>query len=195
MKRLFTISTLCILAAGAPAVLEAMGPGGGGAGGGGGGNTTYSNGTGPTVGGVPQEPPSQANQHQRQQKQQKGPDAATPYNEAIAFMKAKNYAAAVPKFEAALKANPNLPEAHLLAAFCLRKLGPSNYAASLAHINGALKLNPKMGEAYESRGVLYVKMGKKEDAQKDLATLKQVNPKLTPGLETAIKTGQDVDHY
>jgi len=50
-------------------------------------------------------------------------------------------------------------------------------------------LNPKMDEAYESRGVLSVKMGKKEDAQKDLATLKQINPKMTPGLETAIKTG------
>jgi len=194
MKRLFTISTLCIFAAGAPAVLEAAGPAGGG--GGGGGQTTYSNGTGATVGGVPQEPTSQAKQHQRQQQaQQKGPDAATPYNEAIALMKAKNYAAAVPKFEAALKANPNLPQAHLLAAFCLRKLGPSNYSASLAHLNGALKLNPKMGEAYESRGVLYVRMGKKEDAQKDLATLKQIDPKMSPGLEAAIKTGKDVDHY
>jgi tetratricopeptide (TPR) repeat protein len=125
--------------------------------------------------------------------QQKGPDAATPYNQGIAFIKVKNYAAAVPKFEAALKANPNLPQAHLLAAFCLRKLGPSNYPASLQHLNAALKLNPKMGEAYESRGVLYVKMGKKEDAQKDLATLKQINPKMTPGLETAIKTGKDMD--
>ena len=87
------------------------------------------------------------------------------------------------------------PQAHLLAAFCLRKLGPSNYPASLQHLNAALKLNPKMGEAYESRGVLYVKMGMKEDAQEDLTTLKQINPKLTPGLEAAIKTGKDVDTY
>jgi tetratricopeptide (TPR) repeat protein len=86
-------------------------------------------------------------------------------------------------------------QAHLLAAFCLPKLGSSNYPASLQHLDAALKLNPKMGEAYESRGVLYVKMGKKEDAQKDLATLKQINPKLTPGLEAAIKTGKDVDAY
>jgi tetratricopeptide (TPR) repeat protein len=123
------------------------------------------------------------------------PDAVTPYNEGAALLKAKNYAAAAHKFEASLKANPNLPQAHLLAAFCLRQLGPANYAASLQHLNAALKLNPNMGEAYESRGVLYVKMGRKEDAQKDLATLRQLNPKLTPGLETAIKTGKDVDHY
>jgi tetratricopeptide (TPR) repeat protein len=131
----------------------------------------------------------------QQKPQQKGPDAVTPYNEGIGFMKAKNYRAAVPKFEAALKANPNLPQAHLLAAFCLRKLGSANYSASLEHLNAALKLNPNMGEAYESRGVLYVKMGRKEDAQKDLATLKHLNPKLTPGLEAAIKTGKDVDTY
>jgi tetratricopeptide (TPR) repeat protein len=93
------------------------------------------------------------------------------------------------------KANPNLPQAHLLAAYCLRRLGPANYAASLQHLNSALQLNPKMAEAYESRGVLYVQMGKKADAQKDLATLKQLDPKLVPGLDIAIKTGKDVDRY
>jgi tetratricopeptide (TPR) repeat protein len=186
MNRFFTIVTFCVLAADAPAVFAAMGPTGPG------GNAQT------TIRGQEQQPAAQQTPQQRQQ-QQKGPDAATPFNQGIAFMKVKNYAAAVPKFEAALKANPNLPQAHLLAAFCLRKLGPANYAASLQHLNAALKLNPNMGEAYESRGVLYVKMGKKEDAQKDLATLKQLNPKLTPGLETALKTalktGKDVDHY
>jgi tetratricopeptide (TPR) repeat protein len=181
MNRFFTIFSFCLLTAVAPAVF-AMGPGGG-----------YNSQT-PIRGQEPQ-PPGQQSAQQKQQQQQKGPDSATPFNQGIAFMKVKNYSAAVPKFEAALKANPNLPQAQLLAAFCLRKLGPSNYSASLQHVNAALKLNPKMAEAYESRGVLYVKMGKKEDAQKDLATLKQMNPKLTPGLETAIKTGKDVDTY
>jgi len=185
MNRLFTIFTLSVVAAGAPAVFGAgMGPAGGG-------NAQT------TIHGQEQQSPGQQNQQQNQQQkqQQKGPDAVTPFNEGIAFMKVKNYGAAVPKFEAALKANPNLPQAHLLAAFCLRKLGPSNYSASMEHLNAALKLNPKMGEAYESRGVLYVKMGKKEDAQKDLATLKQINPKLAPGLEVALKTGKDMDTY
>jgi tetratricopeptide (TPR) repeat protein len=181
MNRFFTILTFSVLAAGAPAVFAAMGP------------TSASGNAQATIRGQEQQPTAQQTPQQRQQ--QKGPDAATPFNQGIAFMKVKNYAAAVPKFEAALKANPNLPQAHLLAAFCLRKLGPANYGASLQHLNAALKLNPNMGEAYESRGVLYVKMGKKEDAQKDLATLKQLNPKLSPGLETALKTGKDVDHY
>jgi tetratricopeptide (TPR) repeat protein len=183
MNRFFTLFTFCALAAGAPAAFAA------------GSNPGY----GPGGGGLNRQDWSglqEAARNQNPQKQpQKGPDAATPFNQGIAFMKVKNYAAAVPKFEAALKASPNLPQAHLLAAFCLRKLGPANYSASLQHLNAALKLDPKMGEAYESRGVLYVKMGKKEDAQKDLATLRQINPRMTPGLETAIKTGKDVDTY
>jgi tetratricopeptide (TPR) repeat protein len=185
MNRLFTIFAMSVLAVGAPAVFGAgMGPASGGSA------------QTPIRGGEPQPTGQQTPRTQQQkQPQQKGPDAVTPYNQGIAFMKVHNYSAAVPKFEAALKANPNLSQAHLLAAFCLRKLGPASYAASLQHLNSALKLNPNMGEAYESRGVLYVKMGKKEDAQKDLATLKQLNPKLTPGLEAAIKTGKDVDKY
>jgi tetratricopeptide (TPR) repeat protein len=180
MNRLFTILTLSVLSAGAPALFGAgMGPGAG--------VTNQPTVRGQEAGGTPTP--------QASPQPKKGPDAVTPFNEGIAFMKAKNYSAAVPKFEAALKANPNLPQAHLLAAYCLRQLGGSNYPASLQHLNAALKLNPKYGEAYESRGVLYVKMGKKEDAQKDLATLKQLDPKLTPGLETAIKTGKDVDKY
>jgi tetratricopeptide (TPR) repeat protein len=182
MNRFFTIVSFWVLSAGAPAVLGAMGPAGG-----------YSAQT--PVRGQEQQPGGQQSPQQKQQQQQKGPDAVTPFNQGIAFMKVKNYGAAVPKFEAALKANPNLPQAHLLAAYCLRQMGPSSYAASLQHLNAALKLDPKYADAYESRGVLYVKMGKKEDAQKDLATLKQINPKLTPGLETAIKTGKDVDRY
>jgi tetratricopeptide (TPR) repeat protein len=181
MNRFFPILTLSVLAAGAPAVFAAMGPTGPG------GNAQT------TIRGQEQQPAGQQTPQQKQQ--QKGPDAVTPFNQGIAFMKVKNYGAAVPKFEAALKANPNLPQAHLLAAYCLRQMGPSSYAASLQHLNAALKLDPKYGEAYESRGVLYVKMGKKGDAEKDLATLKQLNPKLTPGLETAIKTGKDVDYY
>jgi len=185
MNRFFTIFTVSVLAAGAPAI-------------------SYGAGQPPSYGvGQGANPQDWSAMHeagnaaavQKQEQARSGPDAATPFNQGMAFMKAKNYAGAVSKFETALKANPNLPQAHLLAAFCLRKLGPNNYSASLAHVNAALKLNPKMGEAYESRGVLYVKMGKKDDAQKDLATLRQINPKMTPGLETAIKTGKDVDTY
>jgi tetratricopeptide (TPR) repeat protein len=183
MNRFFATITCCFFVAGAPAVFGA-GPGGGGS-------------------LVPPSAPPDFSQIPTSQtvglllpkKTVKAPDAATPYNQGIALMKAKNYSAAVLKFEISLDANPNQAQAHLLAAYCLRQMGSEKYAASLQHLNEALKLNPKYGEAYESRGVLYVKMGKKEDAQKDLSKVQQLNPKLTPGLETAIKTGKDIDTY
>jgi tetratricopeptide (TPR) repeat protein len=183
MHRFFATFTCSLFVAATPAVFGA-GPGGGGS-------------------LVPPSAPPDFSQVPTSQevglllpkKKMKAPDAATPYNQGIALMKARNYAAAVLKFEISLDANPNQAQAHLLAAYCLRQMGPAKYAASLQHLDQALKLNPKYGEAYESRGVLYVRMGKKEDAQKDLAMLKQLNPKLTPGLETAIKTGKDVDTY
>ena len=125
---------------------------------------------------------------------QKTPDAVNPYNEGVALMKAKKFAAAQVKFEEALKANPNLADAHNNLAFCLRKQSPENFASSLQHYNTALRLNPKLARAYEYRGVLFVEMGRKEDAEKDLATLKQLDPKLAVLLETAIKAGKDTDY-
>jgi tetratricopeptide (TPR) repeat protein len=79
-------------------------------------------------------------------------------------------------------------------AYCLRKQSPENFASSLQHYNTALKLNPKLAQAYEYRGVLFVEMGRKADAEKDLATLKQLDPKLAIALETAMKAGKDTDY-
>ena len=78
-----------------------------------------------------------------QQVPQNGPDATTPYNDGVSLMKAKKFAAAQVKFEEALKANPNLAQAHNNLAYCLRKQSPENFASSLQHYNTALKLNPK----------------------------------------------------
>ena len=125
---------------------------------------------------------------------QKTADAEKPFKEGVALMNAKKFAAAQVKFEEALKVNANIAEAHNNLAYCLRKQSPENFASSLQHYNTALKLNPKLAQAYEYRGVLYVEMGKKADAEKDLATLKQLDPKLAVALETAIKAGKDTDY-
>jgi Flp pilus assembly protein TadD len=131
---------------------------------------------------------------QVQQVPQKTPDAVTPYNEGVALMQAKKFAAAQVKFEEALKANPNTAEAHNNLAYCLRKQSPENFAKALQHYNEALRLKPKLARAYEYRGVLFVELGKKEEAEKDLAALKQLDPKLAVLLETAIKAGKDTDY-
>ena len=109
-------------------------------------------------------------------------------------MKAKKYAAAQAKFEAALKANPKFAEAHNNLAFCLRKQSSANYRIALEHYNEAIKLNPKLAEAYEYRGVLFVEMNRKADAENDLAKLKQLNSKLASDLEAAIKTGKETEY-
>ena len=123
-----------------------------------------------------------------------GPSAESVYNEGTALMKNRNYAAARAKFEEAVKLKPSLAEAHNNLAFCLRKQNPSNYKQSLDHYNTAIKLNPKLARAYEYRGVLLVQMNRKADAEKDLATLKQLDTKLAGQLEAAIKTGKDTEY-
>src|SRR6202030_3210035 len=49
---------------------------------------------------------------------------------------------------------------------------------SLEHYNTAIALKPKLAEAYMYRGVLYTEMGRKVDAQADLAALQKLNPQL-----------------
>lgn len=123
-------------------------------------------------------------------------DAATLYNQGTALMHQKKFAAAVSDFEAAIKAKPDFAEAHNNLAYCLRREGPSKFNQALAHYNKAIQLKPNLAEAYEYRGVLFVKMNRMNDAEKDLAKLKQLNPKLASELEHAIKNqGEEKDDY
>jgi tetratricopeptide (TPR) repeat protein len=115
------------------------------------------------------------------------------YNEGVDLMKAKQFAKAQAKFEEALKANPNLAEAHNNLAFVLRKQGSQNYQISLGHYNKAIQLKPKLSEAYMYRGVLYAIMGHKAEAQADLAVLQKMNPRYAKELEEFIKTGKEDD--
>jgi hypothetical protein len=79
--------------------------------------------------------------------------------------------------------------------FTLRQQGPQNCAKALQHNNRAIQLKPKMPDTYEYRGVLFAKMGRQADAQKDLATLKKLNPKLAGEVEQFLKTGKEVEDY
>jgi Flp pilus assembly protein TadD len=149
--------------------------------------------TGFTAGSAPMSAPPPPNVAEKAREVQKNaaPDARTAYNEGVALMKARRYRDAQAKFEAALKANPQLAEAHNNLAFVLRKQSKANFGRALEHYNEALRLNPRLAEAYEYRGVLYAQMNRKADAEKDLATLKHLNPKLAAELEETIKTGKE----
>jgi len=119
--------------------------------------------------------------------------AVTSYNEGVRLMKAKQFVKAQAKFEQAVRQDSGFAEAHNNLAFCLRKQGSQNFQKSLEHYNKAIALKPKLAVAYEYRGVLYAQMGRKADAEKDLATLKKLNPHLAGDLETYIKTGKEDD--
>jgi superkiller protein 3 len=123
-------------------------------------------------------------------------DATAIYNKGVALMHEKKFAAAIVDFEAAIKAKPDFAEAHNNLAYCLRSEGPTKYQEALAHYNKAIQLNPNLAQAYEYRGVLFVKMNRKGDAEKDLAKLKQLDPKLASKLEYAINNkGQEKEGY
>jgi tetratricopeptide (TPR) repeat protein len=128
-------------------------------------------------------------------KQEVGSSAFKVYNQGVDLMHAKNYAAAQLKFEQAIRDNPNFAEAHNNLGFTLRQQGPQNYAKALEHYSKAIQLKPSMAETYEYRGVLFAKMGRKADAEKDLVTLKKLNPKLAGELEEFLKTGKEEDEY
>jgi len=128
-------------------------------------------------------------------RQEVGVQAFKAYNQGVALMRARNYAAAQIKFEEAIRANPDFAEAHNNLGFTLRQQGPRNYSKALEHYNKAIQLKPSMAETYEYRGVLFAKMGRKADAEKDLATLKRMNPRLAGELEEFLKTGKEEDEY
>jgi tetratricopeptide (TPR) repeat protein len=117
--------------------------------------------------------------------------AVAAYNEGVSLMKAKQFERAQSKFEQAVKQDPGFAEAHNNLAFCLRRQGSQNFQKSLEHYDKAIALNPKLAVAYEYRGVLYMEMGRKADADKDLATLKKLNPHLAGELESYMKTGKE----
>jgi tetratricopeptide (TPR) repeat protein len=123
-------------------------------------------------------------------------DAVAIYNQGVALMHEKRYAEAVADFEQAVRAKPEFAEAHNNLAYCLRQQGPANFREALAHYDKAIQLKPDLAEAYEYRGVLFVKMNRKNDADKDLARLQHLNPKLAAKLEYAMKhNGQELAGY
>jgi tetratricopeptide (TPR) repeat protein len=123
-------------------------------------------------------------------------DAVATYNSGVALVHEKKFSQALVDFEKAVAAKPDFAEAHNYLAYCLRLEGPGRYREALAHYNKAIQLKPDLAQAYEYRGVLFVKMNRKADAEKDLARLQQLDPKLASKLEYALKhNGQELEGY
>ena len=65
--------------------------------------------------------------------------------------------------------------------------GTQNYLIALEHYNRAIQLKPNLAQAYEYRGALLLYMNRKAAAEKDLATLRTLNPGLAVELERIMK--------
>ena len=124
-----------------------------------------------------------------------GERAVRAYNEGVALMRDKHYAAAQEKFEQALALDERLAEAHNNLAFSLRLQGMHNFERSLKHYNRALELKPDLARAYMYRGVLYTQMGDLARAQADHAQLLALDQELAAKLARIIAGTGGRDEY
>ena len=115
------------------------------------------------------------------------------YNSGVKLMQKGKYAKAAKKFEAALKKNPGMAEAHNNLGYSLRKQGAGNYERALSHYNRAIELKPDLAEAYMYRGVLHALMGNEKKALEDHSKLTRLDRRLADALQAAIAAGEEPD--
>ena len=113
------------------------------------------------------------------------------YNSGVKLMQKGKYEKAAKKFEAALKKNPGLAEAHNNLGYSLRKQGAGNYERALSHYNSAIELKPDLAEAYMYRGVLHALMGNEKKALEDHSKLTRLDRRLADALQAAIASGEE----
>ena len=113
------------------------------------------------------------------------------YNDGVKLMKKGQYEEAAEKFEAALKDNPAMAEAHNNLAYSLRKQGAGNFDLALSHYNRAIELKSDLAEAYMYRGVLHALMGNEDKALLDHIKLTKLDRKLANALQAAIASGEE----
>ena len=113
------------------------------------------------------------------------------YNSGVKLMKKGKYEKAAKQFEAALKKNPTMAEAHNNLGYSLRKQGDGNYERALSHYNRAIELKSNLAEAYMYRGVLHSLMGNEQKALEDHGKLTQLDRKLADALQAAIASGEE----
>ena len=115
------------------------------------------------------------------------------YNSGVKLMQKGNYEKAAEKFEAALKKNPDMAEAHNNLGYSLRKQGAGNHERALSHYNRAIELKPDLAEAYMYRGVLHALMGNEKKALEDHSKLTRLDRRLADALQAAIASGEEPD--
>jgi Flp pilus assembly protein TadD len=112
--------------------------------------------------------------------------AISAYNEGVAHLRARHYAAAQEQFEQALRLDETLAEAHNNLAFSLRQQGLHNSTRALQHYQRAIELKPDLAQAYMYRGVLFTQLGDMASARADQARLLVLDQELATKLARII---------
>src|ERR1700746_3159702 len=167
MNRYVSLFVLCLIAGS----VFGMGSGGGGSGSSGGGTGSGGGSNTSEIG--------------------EGGGAGRLYDQGVRAMNSKKFAEAQTRFAQALTENPRFAEAHNYLGYSLQMEGTQNYLMALEHYNRAIQLKPNLAQAYEYRGAFLLKMDRKSAAEKDLATLKTLNPRLAVELERIMKKGNE----
>lgn len=115
------------------------------------------------------------------------------YNAGVELMQKGHFSKAQAEFEAALKKNPSMAEAHNNLGYSLRKQGSANHDTALEHYNRAIELKDDLAEAYMYRGVLHMLMGNEAKALEDHRSLTKLDRKLADALQAAIASGEEPD--
>lgn len=96
------------------------------------------------------------------------------FKEGMAKMEAKDYNAAVERFDLALAAKPDYLDAHFQRGMAKKAL--LQYNSAINSFNKVIELNPDYLEAYIERAELYSNMGKEEEAMKDFTKVLEKKP-------------------
>lgn len=103
------------------------------------------------------------------------------------------WAAAVPKLEQALKANPMLDEAHFELAYAYQMLGFEEKAIDL--YNKAVKINPRYATAWNNLGILLSNMDHQQEAIDCFGQAFAVQPDLFLALFNRAMTFYEIDDF
>ena len=117
-------------------------------------------------------------------------NAVEVYNKGVELMRKKKFRRAQKKFEKALAAK-DFAEAHNNLGYCLRKQGPDNYQVALKHYDRAIELDASLPEPRMYRGVLYVQMGRLDDARREHAALVDMGSELAGELQWVLDNGTE----
>jgi len=112
--------------------------------------------------------------------------------EAKAEVDASNFASAIDMLSEILRFEPENADAYNLLAYSQRNVG--EFDAAMENYNKALQIDPKHANALEYQGELFLKLGKTEDAQKNLVLISEICPggcDAKTQLEAAIERAKD----